>query len=271
MAKPSIFSKDYEKRMKRRKKVIAVIVVVVIGVGSLAVFKVDMKTNLKKIFTSSNKDNKQNSSNTKAEDNKNQKTDANTQNNNAQKEASANTKEQDEKGYDLTLSSGVQVKAIYDEKDNNKKFKYIFPADNSLNYNISPSGKGIVILDTKTQSMTYVDIDGNKQDISYAQYTSSGGTTFTRENVVKEKPEYVWSLSPKFLDEENIAYLTQVPWFDNRATKYVWKVNVKSKEFSHFQGVEGDDIKLNNLTDKGLEAVIGDKTKYLKADGQVTE
>jgi Sec-independent protein translocase protein TatA len=257
--------------MKRRKKLIAVIAVVVIGVGSLAVFQSDMKASLKKIFTSSSNDKKQITNDKKAEDNKNQKTDANAENNNTQKEASANTKEQDEKGYELTLASGVQVKVIYDEKDNNKKFKYVFPADNTLNYNISPSGKGIVISDTKTQSMTYVDIDGNKQDISYSQYTSSGGTTFKRENVTKENPAYIWSQSPKFLDEENIAYITQVPWFDNRTTKYIWKVNVKSKEFTHLQGIEGDDLKLNNLTDKGLEVVITDKTKYVKADGQITE
>lgn len=271
MAKPSIFSKNYERKMKKRKKIIVVVVIAAICIGSLTVFKIDVKTNLKKMFSSSSNDKKQSSNETKTKDDKNQKPAANTPNNNTQKEASANTKEQEEKGYDLTLASGMQLKIIYDEKDNNKKFKYIIPADNSLNYNISPSGKGIVILDDKTQAMTYVDIDGNKQDISYSQYTSSGGTAFTRENVVKERPTYVWSQSPKFLDEENIAYISQVPWFNNRATKYIWKVNVKSKQFGQVYGIEGDDLKLNNLTDKGLEVISGDKTKYIKADGQITE
>ena len=255
LGKPSIFSKDYERRMRKRRFSIVIVIIVIVVISSLG--SLYMKG---KLFKSSNKNNVN-----KAAVNKNTNASSKTQTT-EKKPAAQDAKEE---GYDLTLSGGKQIKAIYENNNNDKKFKYIDPADANAEFTISPSGKYMVVLDKSAQTMTYIDINGNKTDISYNQYASSSGT-FTREQVLQGKPDFIWCSSPEFVDEENIAFISQLPWLQ-KSTKYIWMVNTKNKQSVQVQGISGENVKLDKITDKGLTVIADDKTVYLKGDKSIIQ
>lgn len=255
MVKPSIFSKDYEKKMRRRKKrivftaFVSIILITFAVIYSKNAFK-NFGTN--KNETKSSNINKQNS---KAP---------------AKQESQTPAKQEKAEGYPIQLSNGTTVNAIYETKNNDKIFKYVSPAESNVQYNISSAGKNIVLFDSKAQSIILVDINGNKQDITNPQYVSSSGTVITKSGQLSAQPEYIWCSTPKFIDEDNIAYISQLPWI-GKTTKYVWIENIKNKTHTLVQGIEGEDVKLDKLTDKGLTVIVDGKTIYLTSNGSITE
>nr|WP_246517353.1 hypothetical protein [Clostridium aciditolerans] len=185
-------------------------------------------------------------------------------------ESKAPAKQEKIEGYPIQLSDGTTVNAIYETKNNDKTFKNISPAESNIQYNISPAGKNIVLFDSKVQSIILMDISGNKQDITNPQYVSTSGTVITKSSQLSAQPGYIWCSAPKFIDEDNIAYISQLPWI-GKTTKYVWIENIKNKTHTWVQGIEGEDVKLDKLTDKGLTVIVDGKTIYLTSNGSITE
>jgi hypothetical protein len=182
----------------------------------------------------------------------------------------------EDKGYDINLSGGTSVKAVYEEnKDGTKRFKYITPME-SASFNINPSGTGMIILDNSTQSMIYVDIDGNSRTINDFKYVSSDGIEFLKEQILKERQNYIWCSSPRFIDDSYVAYISQVPWF-GKTTKYVWVVNAKDlnvkDRINHtlFESLAGENLKFGSVSDKGLEVDTDGGVEYIKINGQNIE
>jgi hypothetical protein len=251
--KPSIFSKDYEKKMRRRRKIITFAVVISI------VLVIYTAASMQGIFRNLNKEINQvkNVTTDKGKEIK------------KQSETPAKKVEKSE-GYSIKLSSGKSVNAIYEVKNGNKVFKELSPAENNAAYSISPLGKNMVIYDNKVQGITLVDINGNKQDISNTQYTASSGTVITREAQIASDPNYIWCYSPKFIDENNIAYISQLPWI-GKSTKYIWIETITNKSNTLVQGIQGEDVKLDKLTGKGLTIISDGKTVFLTSNGNVSE
>ena len=135
---------------------------------------------------------------------------------------------------------------------------------------ISPAKKAIVILDTN-QDILYYNIEGKKQNLTKQEYSSSKGDIFTKVNELSKNPSYIWHGSPKFLDEENIAYISELPYF-NKGTKYVWQVNIKSGAHLQFsEKFSGENLTFGELNEKGLMIKTTDTTYYLKNDGSSIE
>ena len=57
---------------------------------------------------------------------------------------------------------------------------------------------------------------------------SSKNEIFSKEEQLKKHPTYIWSITPKFIDEDNIAYVSELPWINEKAVQYIWKVNLKT-------------------------------------------
>ena len=264
MGKPSIFNSDYHRRVKKRKKNIILAVLLCIIVIILLVFVSSGKGNFKKPnFNFNNIFNFSSIKKNSAESVKKPVTKPVAKNTNT-----AQTKK--EEAYPVTLSSGKQIKAVYELKDNSKVFKSISPEDNTINYTISPSGKNIIIFDSKVQNIIYLDNLGSKQDITNAKFVSTSGTAFDKNEILSTRPDYIWCGAPKFIDEDNIAYISQLPWF-NKTTKFVWVENVKTKANTRIDNLSGDDVKFESLQGKGLPVVIDGVTKFLSASGNVSQ
>lgn len=262
MTKPSIFSRDYEKQMKKRKKRIAFIVA--ISAIAVAFVTVSIKGIFKDLSKELSKDEGKSKSIIATDKNNSKTTES--------KKVEANEQEKVKKSetYDVQLTNGKTVSLVYETKNNDKIFKGIEPADSSVIYNISPSGKNIIVFDDKAQSIILVDVNGNKQDVTSQQYTSTSGTVISKSSQLASKPDYIWCSSPKFVDDNNIAYISQLPWI-GKTTKYVWIENLKDKSHNVAQEIHGEELKLDGLTDKGLTVIEDGRTVFLKADGSISE
>jgi hypothetical protein len=256
VAKPSIFSKNYEEQMKKRKKRILISVCIVIVAGGF--ITVSVKGTFKGL--SRNEVKPKNSITT---DKKNTKSATSKKSETVQPAIT-----QKVVGYDIQLSNGKTIKAVYETKGNEKTFKGISPSDSNIFYNISPSGKDIVVFDDKAQSIILLDANGNKQDVTDPEYTSTSGDVITKNSALTSNPNYIWCSSPEFIDDNTIAYISQLPWI-GKTSKYVWIENLKDKSCTFVQDIQGENLKLDKLTDQGLTVIEDGKTVFLKADGSV--
>ncbi|WP_368489876.1 hypothetical protein [Clostridium sp. BJN0013] len=262
MGKPSIFSKDYGKKVRQRRRNIVILVVVCLLVITLGViyirgaFKDVINTKNAKVNNSAvNKQTTDNNKNVPQSDNK------------------AEPKEKDtkkENSYKVQLSDGRDITLTYEGDSSNKAFKSAAAASGDVAYDINPSHKNIILFDNAAQSMLLVDIEGNKQDVTNSQYVSTSGDVIQKDSQISSNPSYVWCSSPKFLDDGNIAYISQLPWI-GKTTKYVWIENIQDKSHIMVQNIQGEDIKFGELTEKGLTVIADGVTVYMTASGSVSQ
>lgn len=274
MAKPSIFSNQYDKQVRKRKRRKKIIVFLVCCLGIYAVVKIYLGVNFndfsfkniaakleqeqKKKEADNNKVSK--SVNKTAKSNSSAKTKSDSKTKSASKDQVVNVK----------LADGKQVAVTYDASGNTKKIKTVNLNGVDGEYNISPSSQNLIIYEKTGQNMYYVDSSGNASDITYKTYTSTSGTTFSKDNIIQSNPSYVWCASPKFIDDNTVVYISGLPWFDNRTDKYIWRMTINDKSYAN-TNIHGNDVKINGVTaDKGIEIVTDTTTQYMKADGTIT-
>lgn len=121
----------------------------------------------------------------------------------------------------------------------------------------------------KNQDMLYVDVNKISKDITKKVYVSSKNVSFIKQEKINKSPAYIWSVTPKFIDEDNIAYVSELPWMNEKAIQYIWKVNLKNNTHMQVQRASGRKIIFKNITPKGLEATIDDNVVYVTTLGKV--
>jgi hypothetical protein len=134
---------------------------------------------------------------------------------------------------------------------------------------ISPSMNQAVILDQETQDLFLIDLDGTVTDITYKIYKNTRGYTNSKENILNSYDEFVWAEQPKFLDEDTVVYMSQLPWFDDRRFLYV--VDLMPLSHRNFQSVFGRDVVLGERTEMGLSFTKEGRTYYLTPDYKIIQ
>ncbi|MBW9150687.1 hypothetical protein [Clostridium estertheticum] len=265
MKKPSIFSKDYDRRIKKRKKVILSLIIIPI-IGLIIFLKIDFKGLVNKGTTSTlSKDDKVQ----KKSEEVSQKQ-ANAQKAKIAQAAITAKASADKSSFIATMPNGQKVTVEYNGAAANKTIKGILNAKD-VSYDISPSKKLIVIQSTKNQDIIYVDINKTSKDITKKIYTSSDNQNYSKDEQLKNSPNYIWSITPKFIDEDNIAYVSELPWMNEKKVQYIWKLNLKDNVHMQVQPASGMKITFGDSTAKGLEANIDGDVVYVTALGEVTK
>ncbi len=129
-------------------------------------------------------------------------------------------------------------------------------------YDISPNKQMLLILD-KDQNMKLVDIDGKVTNITKGEYVSTRGAKFSKDAIIKNDKKYGWHNQAKFLDDNNIVYVSNLPYFGTASTKqYIWMYNIKNK--THTLGrLAGKEINIGKVVPKkGIEIKV-DKNEYI--------
>lgn len=261
--KPSMFSKDYKSNMRKRKKRKRILILIFMGIllclcvyyllnNKLGSRDFRIKTNI-----SSSKDTKQ-----KIDSKKSTSSDSKTN-------TKTNKQTVEEKSYDVKLPDDQSTKVTYEEKSGNKVFKYIQGATN-IKYNISSSGSKVIICDS-IQNIILVNIDGSTEDITKKDYTASDGTDFSKDSIIKANSGYVWCSDPKFIDDNTIAYISQLPWINGQNLKYIWIYNIRDKSHTCIESVSGTSITEGEIdASKGLQFTIDGNAVYVNASGNVS-
>ena len=90
-----------------------------------------------------------------------------------------------------------------------------------------------------------------------------------RMNYLKSHKTYIWSITPKFIDEDNIVYVSELPWINEKAVQYIWKVNLKTNTHVQVKPASGKSITFKKITSKGLETIIDGNAVYITSAGEV--
>ena len=248
MRKPSIFSRDYERIMRRRKRIFVtsislIIISVVLTVTFISRYKF---TNIESYLTTWIKD-----------EEKSEK---------EQKEEILN----EEKEIDI-LETYKNINILLNENefelklsDNNGE-KFIEGVENleKDKYCIDSLGKKVIILD-KNQNIFLADIEGNVINLTLNKYVSPYGEVFEKDEVLSIFNDYIWHSQVKFLDNNKLAYVSNLPYFGYELSQYVNLIDLDTKEHVTIWELKGGNIILKEIIDGGLEAVIDGNIKYVK-------
>lgn len=270
MSKPSIFSKEYERKMKRRKRnTIAILLLIIVVVSAVA-----LKFTYAPIDFSSIRSNMQAwiDSDTSGIP---KETVQNTEESIPEKpveEVKEEPKEPEEQFMDISLVSGSSAKAVYIENESGQKeFKELQGADSGVTYDISPAKTQMLICDTNAQ-ITLYNIDGSSKIISKDQYVSKSGGVFTKEATLASQPAYLWNANPKFLNEESIVFVTNRPYFGTAAVKqYVWISNFNNQSDMVLWQIQGSKAEIGNKEEKGVAVNVDGANYYIGPDGVITQ
>lgn len=268
MGKPSIFSREYEKKMKKRRRNIAIISFAIILMISGLVFKFIYKpvdlTNVRnniQAWIDSDSNNSEESSETITEETIEEK---------------AVVEEEVEKpleeSINITLVSGIPAKAIYkNESDKGLIFKSFETTDNGISYDISSSGKQLLITDTNSV-ITIYNVDGTSKVVSKDQYVSTSGEVFTKESAIQSNSQYLWNINSKFIGDEKIIFVTNRPYFGNASLKqYIWITDLQTNEDKVLWDLAGANIEIGTMEEKGLKLVVDGNAYYMNSDGNYTK
>ena len=265
MGKPSIFSKEYEKRMKRRRRNVMIISLTIVLVISILITKVVCNpidyTNIKKnIQAWIDSDTNNISEQTEKTINQEETIDKEPVKEELQKPL--------EESIDITLVSGSIAKAIYiNDNNGGKVFETLNTTDKGVSFNISPSGKQMIVTDTNFV-ITLYNVDGTTKVVSKDQYISSSGGIFTKEATMKTTPQYLWNANPKFISEEKIIFVSNRPYFGNKVLKqYLWMTDIKTNADTVFWESAGASIDIGEKEEKGMKITVDSNIYYIDLNG----
>lgn len=262
MAKPSIFSKDYERRMKKRRNKIIIAISLAIVAILIMSFNSEMKTldltNIKGKMQAWVDSDKQNKDVQEAEE----------------VEEVEETKELEilEKNYmDINISEGIVAKAEYIEEEGRKKFVSVEPID-GVSFNISPLKEQILFLD-REQNLKVVNTEDNIRDLTKQAYVSQAGKSFPKDQILSNTPTYLWHSQGKFIDDTKIVYVSELPFFQTQGKRqFVWLYDLATGNENTLWSLEGDQIVVGDIVpDKGITITVSGKVFYLKPDGSVSQ
>ena len=170
------------------------------------------------------------------------------------------------------MVSGSVAKAIYvDDNKYGKIFKTLNTTDVGVIFNISPSGKQMIVTDTNLV-ITLYNIDGTTKIISKDQYISSSGGVFTKEATMQATPQYLWNITPKFISEEKIIFVSNRPYFGNAVLKqYLWMTDIQTGVDKVFFELAGSSITIGDKEEKGLKITIDGKVYYMDVNGKYVQ
>jgi len=280
MRRPSMFSKHYKKEIKkRRRKIVLLIIAPIIGLtiflitdfNALINTGISMKKGLTSILLNKPKDKE--SSAVKVEKTPPVvKPQPNTEKNKAlqAEEALKAAAALKNEIFVVTLSDGQKISIEFTVKAAEKNIKGVTD-DKNISYDISPSKKSIVIQSKNNQDLLYVDVNKISKDITKKAHESTKGEIFPKDGLLKNHTNYLWSITPKFIDEDNIAYVSELPWINDKGVQYIWKVNLKSNVHMQVKPASGKSITFKNITPKGLEASIDGNVVYVTSTGEAIE
>jgi len=273
LGKPSIFSREYEKKMKKRRRTVLIISFTIVLVISVLIIRVvcnpidysNIKSNIQAWIDSDTTNISEQTEKTKEEITNKEKTIA-------EESVKEEIKEPLEETIDITLVSGSVAKAIYiDDNNGGKVFKSLNTTDIGVSFDISPSGKQMIVTDTNSV-ITLYNVDRTTKIISKDQYISSSGGVFKKDDTMQATPQYLWNVNPKFISEEKIIFVSNRPYFGNKVLKkYLWMTDIKTDADKVFWELSGASIDIGAKEEKGIKVTIDGKIYYMDINGDCVQ
>lgn len=272
MAKPSIFSRDYEKKMKkRRRRVIFLIVLICVVILTLTIKMVvpnidfsNMRARLQEWVDSGRSE----------EDIQDEPIIDNEESSTPQKEEEV-VVEPEKQYMDLAVSEDTLIKATYIEEDGVKKFTEVENKE-GYSYDISPTANRVIIT-TPNQDLKLFNIDGTDKIVTKDVHVDTRGVAYLKYQVLEQMPNFIWNNQVKFINDQTIIYISELPYFgQNLVDKYLWIKNVDTftnPEYPNdimISNIVGNNITIGSVeNDKGIEVNVDGNIYYINANGEI--
>lgn len=235
MGKPSIFSSDYKKVMRKRKRIFRLTIVLAAVFLLFLIYSNSAIPKLKKVAQSVklptkihyNKDLKKNGSTGKLDTKDNTVSNKN-DDKNSQEKATVNGSIQSKGEYPFKFPNGELISIKYTKEGDKIKLTGINPETTGIFYDIREDGGCIAFDNPRLNDIWVFNSDGTSRKISPDSYKQSGenGEVFSKASVMESfKNNYVWASRPKFLKDGRIIYQSNLPWFKQDNLYYLWVVN----------------------------------------------
>lgn len=259
MRKPSIFSRDYEKLMKkRRRRIITVILSVTIICGASYIYissgGVDF-TNIRERLQAW------------VDSDKIAGDDAVLANATVVEVEPIKVTEK-HITVDIVLpdASIVKVSILRDEAGK-ITFNEVKEGQSAV---ISPDKTKVLITDSK-QNMILYNSNGEQIDISKKDYKSKSGSIFLKDSVLQKNSEFIWHKDAAFISDNKIAFVSNLPYIGSTSKQYIWVYNLDTNEYKTIWKSAGREIYIGKISEKGLEINIDGKINYVTTDETVVQ
>lgn len=274
MRKPSMFSKNYKRELKKRRRKISLLIILpIIG---LTIFLVtdfnallnkgaSMKKSINSVLLNKSKDKEEKAVEVEKKSEVVKPVENSEKTKVPQKEVALKSET-----FVANLSDGQKISVEFNVSAGEKSIKGVSDTK-GITYDISPSKKAIVIQSKNNQQLMYVNVDKTSKDITKNTHESSKGDVLTKDGTLENHENYNWSVMPKFIDEDNIAYISELPWINEKAQQYIWKVNLKNNVHMQVKPASGKNITFKKIAAKGLETIIDGNVVYVTSTGEAIE
>ncbi len=273
MKKISIFSREYEKRIRRKR--FAILLMVIIFFASLVGYIVNfsqVNDYVKDFYYSMVtkqvlKDEQDTSLNAKENNKLTQDTnDENDKNQNQFAVVDNLDLGPVHSNKEVKLSDNEILNVVYYKNGDEVEFQGIDESFvDKYKVDISPNKKLILIDDFNNQNTYLVDSNFNVYNLDPEFfYSNSAKARFYKKDVMSNYENYVWYKNPKFMDDNTIVYVSNLPWF-GKNEQYVWKTDVSNlNDLKYFMtSVAGQNIDFVELTEEGIKVNINNEIKLL--------
>lgn len=232
MRRPSIFSSNYYKVMRRRR-IITILMVFVLIITFSYIFYNKTAVNyiekfalyLKKPFVSNNKQIEDTVPINNELDIKENKTETqeNISNTIDIKKNNTNIGE-----YKFKLTDSSIVTLVYEKINNENLFTSLKAENVKVSYDISFDKKQVVFDDPLSSDIWLYKNDGTSIKLNADFYKQRGGEqeTFNKSEVLSNYENYIWAAKPKILKDGRVVYQSNLPWFYNKNNMiYLWVID----------------------------------------------
>ena len=253
MRKPSIFSKDYEKIMRKRRRIFVVSISFFILTSSCLVLSavklknINGNRNLVSLIKEDSSINENIEGTNKEHIDKTGVIGVNTDKNN---------------NIDIFLNNNL-ITLLCSEIDGDKIINNIIKNDNIIFYKLDYTKKKVVVID-KNQDMFLCDVNGQVKNLSLKEYVAPNGDVYDKNTNISTYNNYLWHSQCFFIDDKRIAYVSNLPYFGYDLNQYVQIVNIDNGIHETLWWTKGYNILLKESESGGLEASIDGNIKYIK-------
>ena len=269
MKKASIFSREYERKIRRKRFAILFIIlffflVLVYYIVNFSEFNNYVKNVYYSMIT------KENDENVDLNNKLNESVDLIGETKEQEHQENNNNESIDEVSLDylkheISLNNGEKINIFYEEGN---QIEYIASQDElpkNYRFDISPSRSRILIEELNTQDTYMLDENLNlfKLDPEFF-YSNSARTRFYKNDVVSSYENYSWYKNARFLNDNTIVYISNLPWF-GKNEQYIWRTDIQDvNHITHFMtSVGGENIDFGELTEEGIKVNINNEMKLL--------
>jgi hypothetical protein len=230
MPKPSMFSKDYEKLMRRRRINIILVILIIISAGFFGIRyylqgkNIDFLDNIFKKTETGQKDPAPEATPT------------------AEPTVTPTETPKQENSYKYTSSNGESYEISYETTDVGIAFKGIKSSYQDLGYDISQDKQYIVFEDRAAADIMLMSADGKAIKINPSSYYSkTSSVLIKKEDMLAKLQNYIWSARPHFTSDNRVVFLTDIPYLYDDGKLYMWTVSISGQLGSLIGGFETKD------------------------------